>query len=109
MPVTVGREANTGVTSRETAHGAIVRETRTFHKDIESTVYLQDALDDELSNSAARATAQVMAPKANGDIMMEIQHTTESFSLGQIQWQLNVVSLQERTTTDLNGDKISVT
>jgi len=109
MPVQLGKEANSGTTSRETQHGAIVRETRTFHKDIDSSVFLEDALDDDLSLAASSATAQVMAPKQNGEIMMSVTLTNEAFSLGQIQWQFNVVSLQERTTTDVNGDKISVT
>jgi hypothetical protein len=109
MPVTPGREANSGQTSRETAFGSIVRETRTFHKDIESSLYLEDALDDDLTLAASSATAQVMAPKDNGDLMMEVRLTNEAFSLGQLQWQFNVSSLQERTTTDLAGDKIVVT
>lgn len=109
MPVQLGREANSGTTSRETQYGAIIRETRTFHKDIDSSEFLEDALDDDLSLAASSATAQVMAPKQNGDIMMSVTLTNEAFSLGQIQWQFNVVSLQERTTTDVNGDKISVT
>ena len=109
MPVTQGREANSGQTSRETAFGSIVRETHTYHKDIESSLYLEDALDDDLTLSASSANAQVMAPKADGSLMMEVRLTNEAFALGQIQWQFNVVSLQERTTTDLAGAKISVT
>lgn len=108
MPVIKGREANQGTTSIEMNYGAVQNETRTYHKDITDPVYLEDALTEDSSLSAARATARVMAPKSDGTIMMEVTQTTEAFALGQIQWQFNVVSLQERTTTDIDGNRILI-
>ena len=108
MPVIKGREANQGTTSIEMRYGAIQSKTRTFHKDIDSSEILEDALAEDLSMGAARATARMLAPKSNGDIMMEVTLSRESFDLGQIQWQFNVVSLQERTTTDVDGNPILV-
>jgi hypothetical protein len=109
MPVTVGREANSGQTSVETVYGAKVKQTRTFHVDIADTTDLLDALTEEITLEAASATAQVMAPKDNGKKMMEVRITNDAVPFGTMQWQINTTGLQERTTTDINGDKILVT
>jgi len=108
MPVKKGREANQGTTSIEMKYGAVQSETRTYHKDIDDPVSLEDALTEDSSLAAARATARIMAPKSDGTIMMEVTQTTEAFELEQIQWQFNVVSLQERTTTDIDGNRILI-
>jgi hypothetical protein len=108
MVVEKGFEAANGVTSIERAFGARVSETRTFHKDIDDSVNLEDALEDALCQNAARASASVVGRRANGDIKMQVQISDAPYELGQIKWTFNVVSMQERTTTDVNGDPILV-
>jgi hypothetical protein len=109
MPVIVGREATTGVTSQERQFGALLNETRTYNKDIDDSIVLDDALDDPSSQAAATSRAQVIGRRDNGDLMVEVQQTSNAFGIGRISWNVTCMSMQERTTTDVNGDPIIVT
>jgi hypothetical protein len=105
MPIELGYEAVDGVTSQTRQFGAVVDETRTYHEDIDGTIYLDDALDgltDEFSSSSVR----VIGRRKDGRMLVEVQRNLQAFALGQINWTVNTVSMQERTKVDFEGNPI---
>ena len=108
MPVQKGRESVDGVTSQERNYGAIVGETRTYHTTVPSTLLLDEALDEGDSNLFPSASVRVIGRKEDGTLLVEVQQNTQAFDLGEMSWNVNCVSMQERTTVDVDGNAIIV-